>query len=493
MLKRVIFPSIIILAIVLILLIFSGVGMAKSKSKAMLKSEKIPKINISLPVTMSKCAPCHDTLDRQYYKTVRIPHYLHFKKGVPCQACHNTNLPHDKGTLNKPLMRACFNCHGLNHGPKGLMAPTKCSVCHPADFNLVPKNHTAEWKAFGHKNEDAQSKRQCALCHQGKRNTCNTCHKDVKNLPMTLRKKIKPKIKTSLKHYAVDKAGPVSISKCNPCHNNWDRVEYEKVRFYHQKHFARGVKCFFCHESFPHRRGYIVKPKMKQCFTCHSTEHGPGGDQLAPGNCLTCHRVKFKQLRPDFHTTAFMGGGHKTLAKKERSLCGECHRQSFCDNCHQLSKDSIPHPLGWRTKHGTVAVAKSAGATKDTFACFNCHKPQGPQHAYQKAPSCAKCHKAVVFPHPQPWAPKHGKTAEKVGKTVCYTCHKNKTFCNSCHNGITMPHNRNTWIGQHRLFLRDNPISKCLGCHIKSQCLLCHKTHKVHKSHEIYDFRELKR
>lgn len=490
MLKKVIFPA-AALAVLLVLLISLSGGASKNKSDATRENENAPKIDISLPVTMSKCAPCHDSLDRVEYETIRIPHYFHLKKGVPCQACHNTDLPHDAGKLNKPTMDACFNCHGLNHGPQGLMAPTNCDKCHPGNFDLVPGNHTAEWKQSGHENEEAQSKQRCVMCHQGERNTCKTCHINDEDLPMTLKMNTESKVNpANNKRYVVDTAGAVNVSKCNPCHDNWDRVEYEKTRFYHSKHFARGVKCGFCHQDFPHRRGYIDKPEMQKCFTCHSTEHGPEGDQLAPGDCMVCHRPGMN-LIPDFHTVAFKGGEHRNWAREDRSLCRMCHVQGFCDNCHILGIDYIPHRFpGWLYEHGTVANSNAALDGKGNFACFRCHLPNGPVYPYQSAPSCASCHKAVVFPHIQPWAPTHGKTAVKVGKDACYTCHRNAQICEGCHQGVEMPH-ASDWIGKHRIFLQNQPISLCLNCHQKTQCEQCHAVHKVHNQHTNFDFSEL--
>lgn len=479
MLKKVVYTTTLT---ILILLVASTASFAKSKETVILKNKDAPTIDIGLPVTMSKCSPCHESLDRVDYESIKIPHYNHLKKGVPCQGCH-IDLPHDGGKLNKPPMEACFTCHGLNHGPQELMAPTKCDVCHPGDFNLVPKNHTAEWKESGHKHEDAQSRKRCVLCHQDERNTCRTCHKNDKDLPYTLAKSIKSNVEPGSKRYRISPTGVVSISKCSPCHDNWDRVEYEKIRFYHSKHFAKATKCDFCHQSFPHRRGYIIKPEMKQCFTCHDTDHGTEVE-LAPGDCLKCHPANFN-LKPITHNSQWVSEPpyqHSIQAMKNKNECLMCHRQEFCDNCHQTE---MPHAPDWRSEHGKEAVSR-VGAD-NSLPCFKCHKPESSTVAYQKPPSCAKCHKAVVYPHRKPWAPQHGKTAESVGKAVCFTCHVQAAFCNKCHGGVTMPHAKG-WLGKHRQFLRDNKVNACLNCHEKGQCEKCHSAHKVHNRYTNYDF-----
>lgn len=387
-----------------------------------------------------------------------------------------------------------MNCHRLEHSNQGLAAPGDCDLCHPKNFNLIPKDHTDNFKQASHSVVAANSKNQsCLNCHKGE--FCRSCHiskgitdpEDAFIVSPVLRQPKNRKWKKITLG-----SMPVEMAKCKTCHTDLQLWKNPKlINFNHPVHFKRNIRCGVCHTEWPHQVDKVVKPLMYTCAQCHRLTHSNQG-LAAPGECGLCHPATMK-LKPDFHTVEFVGGDHKTLAKQDRGLCRTCHRQSFCDNCHQLNADLIPHPPGWKTEHGTVAGALAKGSSQSSFVCFNCHKPEGPQFSYQSAPSCAKCHKAVVYPHQQPWAPKHGKTAVKTGKDVCYTCHKSEVFCNGCHNGITMPHNRDTWIGQHRLYLRDNPIDKCLDCHEKRQCLQCHKTHKVHKSHEIYDFGELKR
>ena len=477
MLRRVVYIATLT---ILVLLIASTANFAKSKEAAMLKKKHAPIIDISLPVTMSKCSPCHESLDRVDYESIKIPHYTHLKKGVPCQGCH-IDLPHDGGKLSKPSMEACFTCHGLNHGPQGLMAPTKCDVCHPSDFDLVPKNHTIEWKESGHKFENAKSRNQCALCHQDERNTCGTCHEDYQDISSMLSKGAKSNVEPSSKRYRISTTGAVNISKCNPCHDNWDRVEYEKTKFYHSLHFAKGVKCSFCHEDFPHGRGSIIRPKMKQCFTCHGTDHGTEVE-MAPKDCLICHPTNFK-LKPITHNSQWVSEPpyqHSVQAKKNKNECLMCHQQEFCDNCHQTE---MPHAPDWRSDHGTEAISPSKIGADGQLTCFKCHEIE----QSTKAPPCAKCHKASIYPHPKPWAPQHGKLSEEYGEAACETCHRKAAFCNKCHGAIKMPH-AETWMGDHPKFLRDNEVDVCFGCHVKSQCEECHSIHGVHNEYTNFDY-----
>ena len=460
-----------------------------TESKALPTEVRI--VDTSPPIVMGKCNPCH--IDLSAFKNpnlVNFNHPVHFKRGIRCESCH-TEWPHQQSRIIKPTMDVCMNCHGLSHGSQGVAAPGKCALCHPATFNLVPADHTPIFKASTHKVEAIkQANQTCLMCH--KPSDCQSCHERLGAPTLNeenLRRYPVWRQPASERAKRIEIGGDkVEMSRCNFCHTNLQLWKNEKlVGFNHPVHFKRGIKCDSCHPSFPHRPGSIDKPKMTACFKCHSLEHG-AQKTAAPGDCKLCHPATM-QLKPAFHTPEFVGGAHKDWAKNDRSLCRMCHQQSFCDNCHRTE---IPHQTGWKYVHGREASSPAARLADGSLTCFRCHKPEGPTQAYQKAPSCAKCHKAVVYPHQQPWAPAHGKTAVQVGKAVCTTCHVKKVFCDKCHGGIEMPH-KEGWFGQHRRFLQDKPISICMACHQKTQCLLCHRTHKVHNQKEIYDFSELKR
>ena len=54
-----------------------------------------------------------------------------------------------------------------------------------------------------------------------------------------------------------------------------------------------------------------------------------------------------------------------------------------------------------------------------------------------------------------------------------------------------MPHDKATWLGEHRIFLRDNPLDLCLTCHAKEQCEKCHSLHNVHNANTNFDVEAL--
>lgn len=465
-------------------------GAAFAFPKIQLSAKPAPKvIDTGGPVEMGKCSPCHTDLGAfKNPSLVNFNHPVHFKKGIRCQACH-VAFPHQPGGTVKPTMDLCANCHRLDHGNQGQMAPAKCDLCHPADFKLTPDDHEVEGFAEAVHGEAAQADMQkCLVCHQS--DSCESCHakNDIAPAPAAAYRwfGLWPVPAEQGEKITIG-ARPVTMGTCQACHRDLQKWKNDKlVNFNHPAHFKRQIDCEKCHDKWPHSRGKIEKPKMTACVRCHRLDHGSQGRLVAaekggypPEYCAVCH-PKDMELKPAWHTAAFIGGGHKVKAKADRGLCRGCHVQSFCDNCHQTE---IPHASDWRGEHGKAAAAQADKT--DDIACFMCHLRDGEKAAYKTAPSCAKCHKAVVYPHKKPWAPQHGKTAKVIGQTACSTCHIKAAFCNKCHGGVKMPHIAG-WLGEHRQFLRDNDPEACLNCHKASQCEQCHATHKVHNRNSIY-------
>lgn len=541
-----------LLLIFILLLTITGAWAKGSFSTVKLRKPAKLVIETGGEVNMSKCAPCHRNLNAFLTKgqttLVNFRHEVHFQRGIKCSACH-TEWPHQKSKLVKPKMDACIVCHRLEHGNQGEIAPSasNCSLCHPPGFNLNPHQPQAAGgrvstsgqsagrvtasrqvmevsqpavsgkvasggrssgtTVLAHKElkngqkETASTKLQkCLVCHPG--SFCSSCHQQ-----QNVQVKVdgwtslatqsyryyplwpQPKFKGS--KIVIDNS-PIVMGKCNPCHTNLELWQNDKlINFKHRVHLQRQITCRKCHDSWPHKPGLVKKPKMSACIKCHRLSHGSQGRLVAAENnsyppqyCSLCHPSTMS-LKPDFHTVAFIGGAHKDWAKKDRGLCRGCHTQSFCDSCHQTE---IPHPEGWKTAHGAEVASVETTQGENLF-CFKCHQPQGPTAAYKKAPSCAKCHKAVVYPHKQPWAPVHGKIAKTEGRGVCYTCHQSYQFCQGCHGTVKVPHPQN-WIGQHRQVLQNENAEVCLRCHNKQSCEFCHERHAVHNRNSIYKIEE---
>ncbi len=439
------------------------------------------------PVTMAKCEPCHRDLNQieDNPDLINFNHPVHFKRDIGCPVCH-TVFPHQPGKLVKPTMSLCANCHRQKHGNQGQTASFNCGLCHPADFKLTPDDHeTGGFDGSGHAKKAEVDAQPCLVCHSG--SSCEKCHADE---GIKTQRRFRWYGLWPVEQGAGEKIriGPkVEMSTCQACHRDLSKWENPKlINFNHPVHFKREIACDNCHDGWPHAPDKIKRPQMTACAQCHRLDHGNQGQLVAAedpdisGFCRLCHPSDM-QLRPDWHTTEFVEGDHKRFARQDRGRCRMCHVQTFCDACHGTQ---IPHSPDWRSEHGRVAA--SLQDQGDNLSCFRCHRKDGPQTSHQSAPSCAKCHKAVVFPHPKPWAPQHGKTASVEGVDVCETCHVKENFCDKCHGGAPLPHPDN-WVGQHRLFLRDESTEVCLTCHQQGQCEQCHSQHRIHNQWKMYD------
>ncbi len=470
----------------LLLLLGASFSLPETNSKA---QPKLKVIDTGGPVVISKCSPCHrDLNDFENPNLINFNHAVHFKKAIKCEACH-TEFPHTADKILKPTMDVCVNCHRLQHGSQGAVAPPKCELCHPPGFKLTPNDHDVDdFSTSGHIARANRDMQECLVCHD--KDSCESCHsqRGVAPRPASdytwfalwpIPKDKGPKIRVG---------GKVDMATCVPCHRDLQKWKNDKlINFNHPKHFERGITCENCHDKWPHMGGETIRPQMTACAKCHRLDHGSQGklvDREDPDikeYCFLCH-PRDMQLKPDWHTAQFIEGGHQERANADRGECRMCHLQVFCDNCH---KTEIPHAADWGGEHGKEAFeAVEAGQ----FACFTCHKVEA---SANKAPSCAKCHKGAVYPHQEPWAPVHGKVASELGQETCRTCHVTEVFCDICHGGVRMPHDKDKWIGEHDVFLQTNEISECLTCHKREQCLLCHAIHKVHSYKELYDYGEL--
>ena len=96
----------------------------------------------------------------------------HLNSSNPCMACHRGLEESDKvSAANMPQMADCLVCHNQ------IAPPDSCAFCHPANAQLKPITHTADFldshaaKVQSH----ALDKTSCAVCH-GRKFTCLGCH-----------------------------------------------------------------------------------------------------------------------------------------------------------------------------------------------------------------------------------------------------------------------------------------------------------------------------
>ena len=120
-------------------------------------------IDVTAEVSSAQCAPCHLQIGSAVKPGLIFDHGMHLM--IACSACHYS-MPHQDGKTYSPPMEACFNCHGIQHGPQGELAKRECSACHTPSFNLRPASHGKDWSGSPHANYARSSGvNDCMMCH----------------------------------------------------------------------------------------------------------------------------------------------------------------------------------------------------------------------------------------------------------------------------------------------------------------------------------------
>ena len=214
------------------------------------------------------CTDCHSNFNAflvgQKVLTNNFSHAVHLNKGFKCEDCHSVPT-HQPDKIVKPAMQKCFGCHSQE---AGAIAPGACSVCHPADFPLVPASHAAPgWlpaaNTTGVKTVSATHAKlatedvtYCQMCHAD--SFCLSCHK------------------TPMPHAAdwvqvhpetVAKVGEAACAQCHPdqwlcndCHHEGYKNDGTGWKAQHPPIVKSGgtEACFVCHDPLT-------------CAHCHIT------------------------------------------------------------------------------------------------------------------------------------------------------------------------------------------------------------------------------
>jgi hypothetical protein len=308
---------------------------------------------------------------------------------------------------------------------------------------------------------------------------CTTCHQGV-----------------------LDSAAPLFpvLSDCVSCHDGTiqPRIEFvprtgmrpSNLRFAHQVHAREALRktpsdstietrCQACHAERQAPRMEVKHTVVGNCLECHQLS----GSHLAVPDtaCATCHVPLWEAPRlsrsdvarfsePESHRQAgFELAGHGQLAKPASggrgvaAGCATCHAREFCITCHVNApevpaiqalglderstalKSELPVPpshreAGFLESHGRAAAGKNA-------TCAACHTQQ----------SCTECHAGVA---PRSVALLRVAGAGRgQGATVTRKSPPN-----------------HTWEFRERHGPEANArASSCEGCHVRSQCLECHR------------------
>jgi len=386
-------------------------------------STPVPAVDLNAPVQSgTQCMPCHATIGGAKTPGHIFQHGSHMT--LSCDACHWAPA-HTGGVSVLPPMQSCFNCHGLKHNGKEV-ARSACSTCHTSPrAQLVPGDHTADYRAKPHAVAAAKDANLCLMCHDAA--SCDACHvKENVDTPPTSpeyrplmpAKPRKPSIK-------VRPDGLVTIGQCVSCHPDLDAYVPGRVIFAHATHLQKAFACVDCHRVFPHGPDATARPTMPTCYQCHGLTHAMKG-LVATEKCADCHPKDFV-LRPVDHTAQFVKTTHKVAANTSAQQCAMCHASDFCTACHQGKPKTAGGPARlqvipadhraqvFKVKHGKDFLAQKG-------ACGSCHD----------SASCERCH-TTPMPHPPDWTSSHG-IATRLDAQDCKVCHIKRETCQECHH-----------------------------------------------------------
>ncbi len=380
-------------------------------------------INLTADVSSGQCTVCHTRIGDTNTPNIYFAHGAHLL--VPCVACHERTA-HQAGHTYTPTMRSCFLCHGLEHGPQGLLATGECESCHPPTFELRPVSHVKDWAKKPHAAAIAVTgTNPCLMCHSP-REDCDVCHTeeglDIEPvLAVYMRVVAKP---IDVPAVEIDPEQPPEMGACVFCHPGIDTEGDPGLIFAHEAHLMRDYRCDACHQTFPHSLDMTQRPTMVSCYRCHSLQHASQGE-VAGQECESCHPPEF-ELRPADHTLAFSVGEHADDANERMTECTMCHASAFCAECHvgglkmangQLSQPIIPanhRAPEWQRDHGREYLGQRG-------ACSTCHASS----------YCVLCH-LTPMPHPTEWLVKHGENGYPTDD--CAVCHADRSDCQDCHH-----------------------------------------------------------
>ncbi|MDP2181147.1 MAG: cytochrome c3 family protein, partial [Actinomycetota bacterium] len=340
------------------------------------------------------CDPCHANIANtdNYAGEIIFTHGLHLL--VQCSSCH-TQFPHRPDGTEVPTMKKCFECHGLKHGPRGLLANALCTDCHHTPREkLRPAFHTWDWAKKPHVEPgDKQLQTKCMMCHDEK--DCVDCHEDL-NIEWD------PGVP-----YAYDSNGG-----CLSCHGDENLIKtsagrpksYQVLGVDESAH--AGMSCQKCHSDYK----YEDTPNPSEiwnvnagyaCRSCHLSSELFNEEQQARNAEVvklydsSIHAEEIGKGNIESATCASCHGGHYIQRLDTEAAQRALHLSAYrvCARCHLDEYDSYDDYY-----HG---AAYKQGAT-DAPACWDCHA----------------AHDILPSSDPDSWV-----SPKKVAET-CRICHK---------------------------------------------------------------------
>ncbi len=342
-----------------------GVAMAADAAPEDQDPQSFEQIFLQLqntPVYKDACTKtCHGNISQttNYASSIIFKHGYH--QLVSCSSCH-PRFPHRAdANIERPDMKGCFDCHGLRHGPMGLIASDACEDCHVTPKErLRPAFHTFGWSGQEHvepANQEFNTK--CAMCH--KPESCTTCH-DAEG------------IRWAPESWAYD-AG----DGCLSCHGSEGLTKQSSAGF---KSFEvsgvsnsahADVTCQQCHPDYR----YDDQPSASQlwninagqaCSDCHAKQEDAALSDVVPAYNASTHAAAIEEGNYESATCASCHGGHFITRLDTEIAKQQMHMSSFrtCARCKQHGDEYDTYDDYYHGK------AYKQGA-QDAPACWDCH------------------------------------------------------------------------------------------------------------------------
>ncbi len=312
------------------------------------------------PVFEQKCQNrlCHANLitadkKRDQVSEIIFSHGIH-RGQFDCSACH-ARFPHAYGETELPEMVECFACHGLRHGPVGLVAYDSCESCHrtPRD-RLRPSFHTPDWAEEPHVEPSLKElQTSCMMCHDGP--FCDDCHEaEYVRWKPEQEYRFDPGVEGCMQCHAqasLVRAGPGGTATYRvdglekSAHNNLTCVQCHADFRWDDKPGATplwnvnaGLACMDCHEhaeAAERYRGSIHWEKLQarefgsaSCGSCHgghnikrldTAEASRALHASAVEMCARCHMDYYESYDDYYHGAAYKRG------TPDAPACWDCH------------------------------------------------------------------------------------------------------------------------------------------------------------------------
>jgi hypothetical protein len=303
-------------------------------------------------VTIGQCVSCHPDLDAFMPGRVIFAHASHLQKAFACKDCHRS-FPHDADTTTRPDMPACYQCHGLTHARRGLVATEQCAQCHPKDFVLRPVDHTAAFVKSTHKVSANTSPEQCAMCHAA--TFCTDCHQGKPATPGGPRRPQVIPADHRLGAFKTQHGKDFLAQKgaCGSCH---DSPSCERCHTTPMPHPADWTSSHPLATDLDAQDCKVCHTNRQTCQECH--HKALRGADLVLKNCIICHRDMATTPATAIKSSMLAEHAvHFGVAKKK----GKPYK---CEQCH----------VGFGfTAVRAAGVKSQLGQGHDLRSCYECH------------------------------------------------------------------------------------------------------------------------